>query len=412
MIVSRMKSIAEKRVNRKITKAVVTVPIYFNDSQKQATKDAAIIAGFKDVTILSEPEAAAVAICNQYAKNFKGNVFIYNFSKFYFDATVVTINKGVCEVKATKGDCSLGGENINKRLETFLIEDCRLRYGKQILNDDLIQRRLKRTCQRVKIRLSSEYTAPIELMELSDCDYTTLLTRLFLEGLSADIFDRTLAIVNDCLQDSAFKRTDINEVVLVGGSSKMPKVKQILQEYFGEDKIKSTIDSQEIVVCGAAIHARSLVDTTDKEEVIEVISGSLGINVHGDQMRVIFPRHKQIPIQSTKQYQTVKDDQVSIIFHIYLGEDKIASRNHKLGSFAIKNLTKAPAREVKVKISYKITAEGILYVSATQINNSRNSPKIAIDLRKRGFIIANTEIQQEKQETQHSKLLRVPKQYS
>ncbi|KAF2894043.1 hypothetical protein ILUMI_12130 [Ignelater luminosus] len=384
-ILARMKVIAEARMNEKITRCVVTVPAYFNDAQRQATKDAATIAGFATVNVINEPTAAALAFSHQNKKDYKRNILVYDFGGGTFDISIVTIGRGKCEVKVTKGDCHLGGTDIDMKLVNFIKEDYSVKYGTDIISNDVSERRLKSTCEKLKKKLSAQFNANIEITELSEPgkDYIGSLTRVRLEQLNETLFEKTLTILDQCIQDSGLNKTDIDEVVLVGGSSKIPKIQEMLQNYFGSDKINKGVNPDEAVAYGAAIHAANLAG--DKNEVVDVTSLSLGTNTYGDLMSIIIPNNTPIPAKSIKRYQTIMDNQNSMEFPIYQGEREIASENYELGNFTMTDLTESPARTVRVEVSYSIDAEGILHVSATEINNAGNSKEIVIDVKKRGL---------------------------
>lgn len=380
-----MKIIAEARMNEKITKCVVTVPAYFNDAQRQATKDAATIAGFTTVNVINEPTAAALAFSHQNKKDYKRNVLVYDFGGGTFDVSIVAVGRGKCKVKATKGDCHLGGTDIDMQLVNFVKEDYRSKYGTDIKSDDVSERRLKSTCEKIKKKLSAQFSINIEMVELSEetKDYIAPLTRVRLEQLNEKLFEKTLTILDECITESGLNKSEIDEVVLVGGSSKIPKIQAMLQEYFGTDKINKGVNPDEAVAYGAAIHATNLAG--DKNEVLDVTSLSLGTNTYGDLMSIIIPSNTPVPAKSVKRYQTIMDNQTSMEFPIYQGDRDIASENYELGNFTMTDLTEAPARSVRVEVFYSIDAEGILNVSATEINNSGNTKDVVIDVKRRGL---------------------------
>ncbi|KAF2894045.1 hypothetical protein ILUMI_12132 [Ignelater luminosus] len=382
-VLQKLRDLAEKYLNAEISKVVVTVPAYFNEFQRESTKFSAVLAGFKDVHIINEPTAAALAFSYQHAKQYKRNILVYDFGGGTFDVSIVTVGRGKCEVKATKGDLHLGGVDIDLNLVNYIREDYSEQFDEDIDEDEAEIRRLKSSCEKVKKRLSSEKrTAEIELLGLSGRDYISSITREDFENLNNDIFVKTLKIVEECIGNSGLSKEDIDEVVLVGGSSRIPKVQAMLGEYFGEDKINKGINPDEAVAYGAAIHATNLVG--NKCEVLDVISLSLGIAEMGYLNSVIIQCNTPIPAEVTKRYNTMHKNQERACIRVYQGEDPLVENNFELGQFRLNGLRKGAAGSVEIDVCFKIDAEGILNVTATEIG-AKNKGTIEIDVKRKGL---------------------------
>ncbi|KAF2878780.1 hypothetical protein ILUMI_27379 [Ignelater luminosus] len=378
-ILENLRSLAESHFGQKITNVVITVPAYFNDYQRQATKNAGIIAGFQTVNVINEPTAAALAFNYQHSKAYKRNVMVYDFGGGTFDVSIVTIEKGKCKVRATKGDLHLGGTDINTNLVNFVKNNFKRQYNTEIIENEATMRRLRARCEKVKEQLSGRTAVEIDLDNLSGRDYFTYISRAEFEELNSELFNTTLEIVEDCLKHSGLTKSQIDEVVLVGGSSRIPKVQEMLIEYFGEDKINKGVNPDEAVAYGAAIHADGL--SRDKNEIEDVISLSLGIAVlspnktEGHRSDKIIPSNTQIPTTITKQYFT-KHKFVSIM--VYQGEAYYAADNFLLGEFVLSGLKRSLLKS-SLSVCFDVNSEGILKVIATETGSSnRNSIQINI----------------------------------
>lgn len=380
-----LKKTAETRLNKNIKRVVVTVPAYFNNRQREATKDAARIAGFEHINIINEPTAAALAFNLTISKNQKRNILVYDFGGGTFDVSVVSINNNKCDVKATKGDPHLGGTDIDTILMNYIKADLIEKFGYDIvLKNDALIRRLKNACEKAKKILSgSQFITSIDLDRiLPSQDYSIQISRARFEQLNEMLFKNTIEIVKECLADAKLIADEIDEVVLVGGSSKIPKLQSMLGDIFDIRKINRGVNPDEAVALGAAIYAHNLI--IDHKEILDITSLSLGTNTVGDVMSVIIPRNSKIPAQGIKKYVTVYDDQTQMEFPIYQGEKSVASQNFELGNFLLSNLREGPAKSVVVEALFEIDADGILHVTATE-TNQENVNNIVIDVEKVGL---------------------------
>nr|XP_018910991.1 PREDICTED: heat shock protein 68-like [Bemisia tabaci] len=381
MVLSKLKETAEAYLDCEVTDAVITVPAYFNDSQRQATKDAGAIAGLNVLRIINEPTAAALA----YGLDMKGkrNILIFDLGGGTFDVSILTIDEGsLFEVKSTAGDTHLGGEDFDSLLVNYLIEEFKRRYKKDFAPNPRTLSRLRAHAERAKCTLSAAPTTNISIDALFDgIDFHTLVTRAKFENLCADLFQRTLTIVEKALMDAELGKDAIDDVVVVGGSSRIPKVQSLLQDFFGGKTLKHTIHPDEAVAYGAAVQAASLSGNEDldiKDIVLhDVTPLSLGIDIENDVFSVLIKRNTRIPCKITRNYTTGVDNQVNIRVEIYEGERAVASENHLLGKLLLQGIKKAPRGVPNVDVSFDLNAEGILSVSAEE-SGTGNSANITI----------------------------------
>ena len=341
MILTKMREIAEDYLSSNIKNAVVTVPTYFNDSQHQSTKDAGFIAGLNVLRIISEPTAAAIAYgLEKDLGSFEKNVLIFDLGGGTFDISILTINGSRLEVKATAGDTHLGGEDFDNRMVNHFMREFKRKHKKDISENPRAIRRLRTACERVKRTLSSTVQTSIEV----DClyegiDFYSTVTRARFEELNMDLFRKCLELVDYCLQDAKMEKQSIHDIVLVGGSTRIPKVQRLLEDFFHGKEVCKSINPDEAVAYGAAIQAAKLSGMGNKKVkdlvVLDVTPLSLGKHVEGDLMSIVIPRNTPIPTKRERDYYTVKDDQTSVLIRVYQGEREKVEENYLLGKFSL-----------------------------------------------------------------------------
>src|SRR6218665_1734586 len=367
MVLTQMKNIAESNLGQTVTDAVITVPAYFNNSQRQSTKDAGAIAGLNVLRIINEPTAAAIAYGLNDAHNSRQNILVFDLGGGTFDVSILNIDNGVFEVKATAGNTHLGGEDFDNRLVDHFVREFKQKKNMDISNNKRILRRLRTVCELAKRTLSFSTEASIEMDSLDESiDFT--ISRACFEGLCGDLFKSTLEPVKTCLQDAGLDKTEIHEVVLVGGSSRIPKVQKLLQQFFGGKALNKTINPDEAVAYGAAVQAAIL--NGDKSIaaqnllVLDVTPLSLGIAITYDRMSVVIPRNTPIPTKKKSNFETAEDFQTAVRFAVYQGERPLCHDNHFLESFTLTGIRPARRGEISFDVCFEIDANGILKVSA------------------------------------------------
>ncbi|XP_018911047.2 heat shock protein 70 B2 [Bemisia tabaci] len=372
MVLSKLKETAEVYLNRKVTDAVITVPAYFNDSQRQATKDAGVIAGLNVLQIINEPTSAAIAYGLDQNLKSKRNILVFDLGSGTFDVSVLTVDEGsLFEVKSTAGDTHLGGEDFDSLLVNYLIEEFKLKHSKDLASNPRALSRLRAAAERAKCTLSSAPTANIMIDSLFDgIDFYTQVTRPKFEDLCADLFQRTLTTVEQALTDAKIEREAIDDVVLVGGSTRIPKVQLLLQNFFDGKTLNHSIHPDEAVAYGAAVQAASLSGNEDLEikDIVlrDVTPLSLGVDTVNDVFSVIIKRNTRIPFKETKTYVTAKDNQELLTFCIYEGERAVVTENHLLGKVSLRGIKRAPKGVTTVDVSFDLNEEGILSVSVEE----------------------------------------------
>jgi len=373
MVLQKLKKAAEDYLGEKVEKAVITVPAYFNDSQRKATKDAGTIAGLDVVRIINEPTAAALAYGMDKKKD--QTIAVFDFGGGTFDISILEVGEGVVEVKSTNGDTHLGGDDIDQRVQDWLVAEFKKESGIDLTKDKMALQRLKEAAEKAKMELSTtmetEINLPFITADASGPKHLLMkLTRAKLESLMADLVERTKQPCLQALEDAGLKPEDINEVILVGGSTRIPMVQKLVKDLFGREPHKG-VNPDEVVAAGAAIQGAVLAGDVKDVLLLDVTPLTLGIETLGGVFTKMIPRNTTIPTKKTEIFSTASDNQPSVEIHVLQGEREMAADNRSLGRFHLDGIPPAPRGVPKIEVTFDIDANGILHVSAKDMGTGK-----------------------------------------
>ena len=379
MVLSKMKETAESYLGKTVKNAVVTVPAYFNDAQRQATKDAGAIAGLNVMRIINEPTAAAIAYGLDKTDK-EQNILVFDLGGGTFDVTLLTIDQGVFEVLSTNGDTHLGGEDFDQRVMEHFIKLYKKKTGKDVTKDNRAVQKLRREVEKAKRLLSSQHQARVEIESFFDGeDFSETLTRAKFEELNMDLFRNTMAPVKKVLEDADLQKHEVHEIVLVGGSTRIPKVQQLIKEFFNGKEPSKGINPDEAVAFGAAVQGGILSGESDTGNLIllDVCPLTLGIETVGGVMTKLIPRNTVVPTKKSQIFSTAQDNQPTVTIQVFEGERPMTKDNHQLGKFDLTGIAPAPRGVPQIEVTFEMDVNAILRVSAKDIATG-NEEKITI----------------------------------